>query len=295
MASPAELMVSHNLGGGVPRRATWSHPARGRASPAPSLRPALAPRSPRAWWAAALAWALSCAVLLLTQSGVPLLCSLACVSATALAARAGAGPRRKPRPVKFATQIRPRNLRPLVPRAAPPSLRPAASGEAAAGDAAAARQQLLPAVAALERYEAAAAPPTAAVEGLDAAAVAAALDGVDARVRDEQWLDAAIELRALDAACEQLPRNHPAAAAMAAAAAADAGRAQPLESVRARGREIGSALRELGSADGWEFATETHGASTYHKRDASGRLWLKTDGVMRGVGCLEVRRPTPHA
>ena len=32
MASPAELMVSHNLGGGVPRRATWSHPARGRAS-----------------------------------------------------------------------------------------------------------------------------------------------------------------------------------------------------------------------------------------------------------------------
>ena len=113
-------------------------------------------------------------------------------------------------------------------------------------------------MAALERYEAAAAPPAAAVEGLDAAAVAAALDGVDARVRDEQWLDAAIELRALDAACERLPRNHPAAAAMAAAAP------RALETVRARGREIGSALRELGSADGWEFATETHGAS---------RLW----------------------
>ena len=187
-----------------------------------------------------------------------------------------------------------------MPRAAPPSLRPAASGEAAAGDAAAARQQLLPAVAALERYEAAAAPPAAAVEGLDAAAVAAALDGVDARVRDEQWLDAAIELRALDAACERLPRNHPAAAAMAAAAPVARALAAARVCTRARPRDwVGAPRARLGGRLGVCYGDarrvdlpqarrERAALAQDRRRDARRRM-------PRGATAHTGRPPAPHA
>ena len=63
---------------------------------------------------------------------------------------------------------------------------------------------------------------------------------------------------------------------------------QRLQTVRARYRECLEALRLLGqSSDGWAFAEEAHGATTHYRHDAAGRLWLRTEGVMKDIGCLE--------
>jgi len=68
----------------------------------------------------------------------------------------------------------------------------------------------------------------------------------------------------------------------------DPATAAALVRVRARYRECLEALRLLGqSSDGWAFAEEAHGATTHYRHDAAGRLWLRTEGVMDDIGCLE--------
>ena len=98
---------------------------------------------------------------------------------------------------------------------------------------------------------------------------------------------AGLQLRALDA-CVSAEPHHAAVAALRRSLRGDPAATAALQTVRARYRECLEALRLLGqSSQGWTFAEAAHGATTHFRHDAAGRLWLRTEGVMHDIGCLE--------